>query len=378
MKFEGWEGNGFDVEATDAPSLEDLYSGNIEQEIEEIPEKKQEVPKQEKKKETEKKQEQPKEEELEEEKEEEQVPPTMEELFGETEKQEEENSSVDISALLKATALYKAEKYGLDVSEVEEWTEEAFAALEDEIDNIRLEEKWEQAKETSEFTRDIVRIAEAGGDVRDILSLFSEQQDLSEIDTNSPAGMTEYIKKFYLNVDGKDANWVNKYLNRMGVAEDPEALQEEFTSVKEKYDEFFAQEKENRIKQAEEQTKQAQLAQQKRQKDFSEIVGKKISGKKEARELQDYVFQGKYQPRGTNQVISEFDKDLRESRKDANKMFELAMFLKNPEEFKQRIVTEANSKKNDSVFGSILKKNVESPVQQQESVPKRKFQFKLE
>jgi hypothetical protein len=181
-----------------------------------------------------------------------------------------------------------------------------------------------------------------------------------------------------LNVDGKDAAWVNKYLNRMGVAEDPEALQEEFTSVKEKYDEFFTKEKETRIKQAEEQTKQATLAQQKRQKDFSEIVGKKISGKKEARELQDYVFQGKYQPRGTNQVISEFDKDLRESRKDADKMFELAMFLKNPEEFKQRIVTEANSKKNDSVFGSILKKNVESPVQQQESVPKRKFQFKLE
>lgn len=366
MKIEGWDG--FDVEATDAPSLEDLYSGNIEQEVEEIVP---EVPKEEKKKKEVVEQQT-------EEKEEEQVPPTMEELFGETEEKEEENSSVDMSALLKATALYKAEKYGLDVSDVKEWTEDAFAALEDEIDNIRLEEKWEQAKETSEFTRDIVRIAEAGGDVRDILSLFTEQQDLSEIDTSSPAGMTEYIKKFYLNVDGKDANWVNKYLNRMGVSEDPEALQEEFTSVKEKYDAFFEQEKENRIKQAEEQTKQATIAQQKRQKDFSEVVGKKISGKKEAKELQDYVFQGKYQPRGTNQVISEFDKDLRESRKDASKMFELAMFLKNPEEFKQRIVTEANSKKNDSVFGAILKKNAESPVQQQESVTKRKFQFKLE
>lgn len=371
MKFENWEG--VDLESTTEPTLEDLYGVVSDEKIEPIVE---EAPIVEKKKSVQKvtgeQQQQEEEKEIKE--------PSLEELYDGVEKEEEEqeNKTLDTKALLKATALYKAEKYGLDVSEVEEWNEEAFAALEDEIDNIRLEERWEQAKDSNDAIRDVLRIAEAGGDMRDILSLLQEQQDLADIDTSSPEGMKEYIKKYYTNVKGEDVDWVNRYLKGLGVSDDPEALQEEFESTKQKYDNVFKQEKEARIKASEDASKQQALIAKKRKDDFSEVLNKNVTKKTEARELQDFVFQEKYQIRGTNQVISEFDKSLREIKKDPNGLFELALFLKDKEAFKQRVITQVNNVKNENKFASILKNQTETTVVTEQPKEKRKFKLQLE
>ncbi len=150
--------------------------------------------------------------------------------------------------VLKATAEYKANKYGIDISEVEKWDEETYAAFEDKLDDIRLEQKYNEAKSSNPLVEALLTITESGGEINDVLSLFEQQKEFSEIDTTTVEGKLEKIKKFYKDVDGKTPEWINRYVKKLQVSEDQSDVEEEFNSINQQYEDYVREEKENKLK----------------------------------------------------------------------------------------------------------------------------------
>lgn len=299
----------------------------------------------------------------------------------ETNSEQEAPKSLSIDAVfLKAQALLKAEKYDIELPEDMEWTLEAYEALEDQIDEYRLAEKYENFKQSDQLINTLLTIAENEGDATEVLNLFSQKRDLSEIDTSTAAGKVEKIKKYYKEVEGKSENWINKQIRLLQTSEDGSELEDEFNTISADYDAYFQEETERRVKEAETAKINRENLINKRKESFNKTLESKKIPKKEVNELIDFVYDDKaFINRTTNQTLSGFDAKILEAKQDPEKLSNLVMYLKDPELFIKKALTEQNNKTNESKFKKIVEqvsssnKSVEADKSNNNN--KRQFNF---
>lgn len=262
--------------------------------------------------------------------------------------------------VIAATAVYKAEKYGIDVSEIKSWDEEALAALEDKIDEVRLQEKWEEAKGSNEVISALLDVAENGGDLSDVLSLFREQKELNEINTTTIEGQLEYLEEYYINVEKWSPDKVKRYLSKLDISDDANEVTREFEEAKLNVDDYYKTQREAKLAEAAELRKARETAVIKHKEAVNTTLDAQKFKKAEAREIHDFIFKPAFKINGTEQVLTSFDKELRELRKNPERLVKLALLLKDEKAYEQKLVTDYNSKKNDEKFTILLQKQKSS------------------
>lgn len=304
---------------------------------------------------------------------------------GEEKKAETEKSTgpktID-AAFLKATATYKAEKYGIDLGEEDiEWDEEAIAALEDQIDEIRLEEKYNTLKDSREDIKALFNVAENDGDITDLLGLLGKKQELTQIDTSTLDGKIEKIRKYYKEIDGKPPVWIDKHIGRLQVSDDTADLEEEFKLIDEQYNKYFAAQTEQKVKEAEQSRILKERKQQKEITDFNGALKEKKFTDKEAQEMTDFVFNDqKWKMKNSNQTLSDFDYAIMKAKNNAAQLADLTLFLKDKELYDKKLINTFKNVTNEGKFKSILEKTTasistaNSAVAQTEN-KKTKFKF---
>lgn len=269
---------------------------------------------------------------------------------------EQVEEKVESSNILASTAKYQAEKYDIDISGVEEWDEETYAAFVDKVDEIRLEQKYGALKTSNPFAEAILSVLEAEGDTSDLIDLFKEQREFVEIDTTTPEGKLEKIRKFYKDIDNKPAAWIEKHIRRISLGDDTSDIDEEFNLVSEQYDEYFAEETQRKVE-------EAQVIKQKKE----ELLNRQINSlkttlteqkfsKKETQEMVDFVYRNKYSVRGSDQLLSEFDVAIAKTKNNPQALSELSSYLKDPEKFKQKLAIKVNNVKEEVKFAKVLNK----------------------
>lgn len=296
-----------------------------------------------------------------------------------TESSTEDESGVKSTAdILKATAIYKAEKYGVDITGVEDWDEETYQKFEDQLDDFRLEQKYAEAKQSNELVEALLTMAENGGDVNDVLELFERKKEFADIDTTTVEGKIEKIEKYYRDVEGWKPDRIQRYMKKLKVSDDESEIDQEYDTISEQYDEYFQEEKTKTIEQAAKAKLQKEERLKKQVTSFSTTLETKKFKKADSKELVDYIFLDKFEIQGTGQILSAFDVDIAKAKSDPERLLDVSMLLRDPEGFKKRIITEAKNEKNDKTFTNIIRKeenktrtdNIEKPKQ-------TNFQFKL-
>lgn len=294
----------------------------------------------------------------------------------EEEDKDNKESDENTKKLLKATAIYKAEKWGIDVSQVEDWTEDTFAALEDQIDELRFDQKYNEAKQSNPVIEALLEVAENGGDLNDILSLFEQQKEFADIDTSTIEGKIEKIKKYYKDIENKPASWIERYVKKLQVSDDTTDIEDEFNSVTEQEKEFFEKEKDARVEQAAIAKQQKEAKLKKQITDFTTTLDEQKLPKAKSKELLDFVFAENFVVRGTDERVSGFQVEIAKAKNDPKRLMNIALFLKDEKAYQDRIITEYNNKKNEAQFSAILKKEQSTSSTESNKQP-TKVQFKI-
>ena len=279
--------------------------------------------------------------------------------------------------VLRATAEYFAEKYELELPEASEWNEETYAEFQEQLVDYLVSEKYTAAKQSNEVADAILSVIEQGGDASDILSLFHQQREFNEIDTSTIEGKVEKIKKYYKDVEGKPTAWIEKYIKKLSVGDDDSDILEEFNSVNEQFDQYVNAEKEAKIQEVQQIKQQKEARRNKQITDFTKTLDEQKIPKTQAKDLQEFIFQEKYRVKGTDEVITGLEVELRKIMNNPAKLLDLAQFLKDEESFKNKISTKINSEKTENKFSAIMKKQQVNNNNTTETVKSHKPVFQL-
>lgn len=272
--------------------------------------------------------------------------------FEESDSTEVENDLSEKVNVLKSTAQFLSEKYGVDLPEVEDWTEDTYIEYAESLLETKLNERYNAAKDSNELVKALLDVTEVGGDVSDILALFEQKTELAEINTTTIDGKREMIKRWYIDVEGKTPEWTNRYIKKLELSDDGSEIETEFSDVEKSYNEYFEQEKNNSIKLHQEaKIKKEQLL--KKQIDGFGAALEKVVTKKEASELTDFVYKEKYTVRGTDERITEFDKSLAIAKNNPEELKEIALFLKDREAYIKKKIVESKNVVNEKKFEYI-------------------------
>lgn len=270
----------------------------------------------------------------------------------------------------KSFAEYQAEKYGVDISEVKDWDEETYSALIDKIDEIRLEEKYGQLKTSNPFAEAILDVLEAEGDTSDLIDLFKDQREFSEMDSSTVEGKLEKIRKYYRDVKNQPADWVNRHIKRISLGDDDSEIEEEYNFISQQHDEYVKETAKQKVEEAQYIKQQKEIKLKKQIESFSTNLSEQKYNKTDTQAMVDFVYKNKYTIRGTNEQLSEFDVAIAQTKNNPKALTELASYLKDPEKFKQKLALKTNNEKAEKKFVQINDK------QPQNNKSITKFSFK--
>ena len=282
---------------------------------------------------------------------------TFVDIFGGTveetetkEKAPETPKSID-AEYLKLKAKYKADKYGIEIDEDQEFDDETYQAFEDQLDDIRLEQKYNEFKDSSDFIKAVLDVAENEGEVADLLDLLGQRRELTEIDTSSLEGKVEKIKKYYKDVEGKSDVWINKQIRMLSSGEDTKELDDEFELISAEYDSYFEEEKTRQVEAAKQAKIQRENMLKRQVGEFERTLDEKKIPKKQAAELSDFVYNNtRYKLKNSNETISAFDAAILTARNKPEELTDLVLFLKDKKAYHEKIIVEAKNVVNEKIF----------------------------
>lgn len=287
-------------------------------------------------------------------------------------------------AYLKGLAEYKAQKYGIDLSDVGdvEWTPEKMGELEDMIDEIRLEEKYGDFKSSDPFLEAVLDIAENGGNPEGLIKLIQQRKELNDFDTSTLDGKVAKIKSYYENVEKKSPDWINRQIARITTGDSAAEVDEELKFVEGEHDKYMAAQKKIQVEKSQREN-EARIENHKRQvESFNTALKEKKFSDKEVGELSNYVFDDtKWKMKGSNQTFSDFDYAIMKAKASPAELSDLALFLKDKELYNKKIINSAKNTAATNEFKTIVDKAANSfnggVDGGQTSQRKHKFQFKL-
>lgn len=300
-----------------------------------------------------------------------------------TDESTEEGQNVDEASFFKAKAKGLVERgIWVDFEELDseefEWSEDSYGQL------VELQAQWkaenafnERVNASGKYGQMIFKYIEDGGNPEDLVSIFQDMKDFSELDTSTESGKVALLRTYYVDELGwseakfkRDSNnWI-----------DNEVLDEEVSMVQEKVNERLRLKAEQKSKAMEEYKQQQIEAQQK----FANTMTQSISARKdiplkERNEiLADLLTYDQKLPNGN--VVNKFTLDFMKLQSDPEKHLDLILFVRNPEKYIQRISKEVETKTNKKNWnlikgGAALKKSTGSKAQKSERASQKGLQF---
>lgn len=215
-----------------------------------------------------------------------------------------------------------------------------------------------------------------GGTVEDFTANYSQQLDISSIDTAEEDGQERVVREYYKSIDWTDAK-IKKHIERL---KDDTELKEEAEDCKTKLVNAIESERAEMLKEQELIAQDRKLRIENFNKSVrSEIYKDADLADREKKELDKFVFDYKFQDNQGNKY-SEFAVKMGEINQDPKKYQKFLKFVKNIEAFEDKKVTEKKETKKIFNFlkeGSNPLAGVESqePVKQKSTSPPA-FKFK--
>lgn len=267
-------------------------------------------------------------------------------------KKAHEKESIN-SDLLRAGAEYMAEKLGINIpEEITEWDEDTYAEFLEEAINFKVDERYTSFKSSNGVAEAILDVIENGGDEKALLSIFKEQKEFNNIDTSTPEGKLEKIKRYYKDIDGKSDAWINKkIIGPLSEAEDTTELDAEFEEVSAQYDEFVEAKKTEQVELAKRQKIEKERFIESKKNEFVKVLEAKKVSKKEIAEDLDFVYNDQaLKFTATGKTISQFDYAILQAKNKPELLSDLTLFLKDKNAYNTKIITEAKNVKTENSF----------------------------
>lgn len=286
------------------------------------------------------------------------------------------------SQLLRATAellqeQFKIPKEELDLSQLseEDWTEETFQELVNELASYGAETKYSNYKNSNEEIAAVLEILEKGGNIS-LLDSYRDRRAMVEgIDTSTPSGKIDKIKAYYKQVEGKDNDWIENYLEFI---QSKGTVDKELQTVETQYEAKFAAERQEIVEKQQKYFERKQAHEKALTQQFSQILETEKLKTDDKNELMNFVFnKGGVKLQSTGEVMSKFEFRLLEVRNKPEELYELSKFLMNKEKYIQEIVTKHNNQKVENKFSKLFSgtKTPTKEVKKQNNTTASKFQF---
>lgn len=230
-----------------------------------------------------------------------------------------------------------------------EFTEDSFKTLwEAQARNSVGELLVEERNQFGSTANQLIDYLKNGGTVDDFVGNYTQQLDISSLDTTSPDGQEKAIKEYYSSLGWSDVK-VKKHIERLkdsGASE----FQEEADDCKTKLVEAIEEERAEMLKEQEAIAENQKLEIQRINKSIRESFYKDENlAEREKKELDKFFFDLKYADKQGNK-FSEFSVKWGEIRNDPSKYSKFIKFVKNFDSFEESKVVANKTKANTYNF----------------------------
>jgi len=233
-----------------------------------------------------------------------------------------------------------------------EYTEETFQSLwKAQADNTVKEYLNEERSEFGETANQLIDYLKSGGTVDTFVSNYTQQLEISSIDTTDEFGQERAIKEYYKSLDWSDAK-IKKHIDRLKDSGESD-FKEEAEDCKTKLVEAIESQREELLKEQEAINQDRKL----RAQNFNKAVRNEIYkdpdlADREKKELDKFIYEYKYQDNQGNKY-SEFMVKMDEINQDPKKYQKFLKFVKNIDSFESKKVAEKQTAK--STFNFLKK-----------------------
>jgi len=310
-------------------------------------------------------------------------------LFGKNDKKSSEEDEEEDKSLSSDKVDYKAfADYFVETGiwkdfegrEDIEYNEETFQALwKAQADNTVREYLTEERSQFGDAANQLIDYLKTGGTVDDFVANYTQQLEVSSLDTSDESGQERAIKEYYKSLDWSDTK-IKKHIERLKDSGESE-FKEEAEDCKNKLVEAIEAEREEMLREQEAIAQDRKL----RIEAFNKAVRNEIYkdqdlADREKKELDRFIYEYKYQDNQGNKY-SEFMVRMNEINQDPKKYQKFLKFVKNIDSFESKKVAEKQTAK--STF-NFLKKgsnplegaSSKEPVKQKASNSPPAFKFK--
>lgn len=247
-----------------------------------------------------------------------------------------------------------------------EYTAETFKTLWDAQAKNQVSEQI--AEERAQFggaANQLIDYLKDGGTVETFTENYSQQLDISSIDTKDEDGQERAVKEYYSSIGWKPEK-IKKHIERL---KDDTELAEEAEDCKSKLVEEIESQRAEMLKEQELVAKDRKIRVDTFNKQVREQIYKDDAlADREKKELDKFVFDYKYQDNNGNKY-SEFAVKMNEINQDSKKYAKFLKFVKNIEDFEKKSTVENATTKNNFSF---LKKGTTLEGAQTAEVVKKK------
>ena len=233
-----------------------------------------------------------------------------------------------------------------------EYNEENFQALwKAQADNTVKEYLNEERSQFGDTANQLIDYLKTGGTVDDFVSNYTQQLEVSSLDTSDESGQEKAIKEYYKSLDWSDTK-IKKHIDRLKDSGESD-FKEEAEDCKTKLVEAIEAEREEMLREQEAIAQDRKL----RAEAFSKAVRNEIYkdselADREKKELDKFIYEYKYQDNQGNKY-SEFMVKMNEINQDPKKYQKFLKFVKNIDSFESKKVAEKETAK--STFNFLKK-----------------------
>lgn len=232
-----------------------------------------------------------------------------------------------------------------------EITEEVYAELAKKQDEYRVSTMFNELLDsTGDYGKAIISHIKSGGNPDEIIDLFKEQKQVTQIDTSTEEGKQQLIEKYYSDVLGWKPEKVAKTVKRL-ISEDE--IDSEFNDVKEMYDEHY----ENRLKEINEQNRQKEIENIRKQEVFVNNIKTALDENTDLTERDKQLIAGSIlnfrHKLDNGQKVNDFYIKFAEKQADPKEYVDLVRFVMDKEGYLKSINRKSTTKANAEAFNFI-------------------------
>lgn len=266
----------------------------------------------------------------------------------------DDSPTANVNEVLKNTVDYliKSGKWvDFEGREDLEVTEEVYAELAKKQDEYRVSTMFNELLDsTGDYGKAIISHIKNGGNPDEIIDLFKEQKQVTQIDTSTEDGKQQLIEKYYSDVLGWKPEKVAKTVKRL-ISEDE--INSEFDDVKEMYNEHY----ENRLKEINEQNRQKEIENIRKQEVFVNNIKTALDGNTDLTEKDKQLIAGSIlnfrHKLDNGQKVNDFYIKFAEKQADPREYVDLVRFVMDKEGYLKSISRKLTTKANAEAFNFI-------------------------